>query len=280
MRAPHDPTMPRLGLLLASALLLSGCASLQRVAAGALDKPRLHFEEATVAAVDLEGTTVVLHFALENPNDISFRVAGATWRLEVEAAEVADGELPGGVTLPARTTAPFAVTVRLRWADVARLAEQARRQAQVAYRVDGAIRVETPIGEVALPYQHEGRVPVPRLPALRLARASVEVNSLTDLTLDLTLDVENPNAFPLPGTTLQFDLLLNGVPVATGREAMLKPLGADGEARLTLPIRVSLLGAGRALTTSHGGGELRLRGTVRAGGLETPIDVRMELGRR
>jgi hypothetical protein len=43
---------------------------------------------------------------------------------------------------------------------------------------------------------------------------------------------------------------------------------------------VSLLGAGRALTTSHGGGVLRLRGSVRAAGLETPVDLRMELGKK
>jgi LEA14-like dessication related protein len=272
--------MRRLAALLISFSLVTGCASLQHLAEGAFEKPRLHFVEAKVTAVDLEGTTVALHFTLENPNDLSFRVAGATWRLEVEAAEVADGALPGGVTLPSRATAPFEVSVRLRWADVARLAEQVRRQAQVGYRVDGAVRVETPIGELALPYQHEGHLPVPRLPDVRLVRAAVDVNSLTDLELDLTLDVENPNGFPLPGTTVQFDVLVNGVPVASGKEARLEPLGAGGEARLTLPIRVSLLGAGRALTTSHGGGELRLRGTVRAAGLESPLDLRMELGKR
>jgi hypothetical protein len=84
----------------------------------------------------------------------------------------------------------------------------------------------------------------------------------------------------LPGATLRFDLLLNDVPVATGREATLEPLGAGGAARLMVPIRVSLLGAGRALSTMHGGAELRLRGAVRAGGLERPVDLKMEVGKR
>jgi LEA14-like dessication related protein len=272
--------MRRLSALLASAALLAGCASVQRLAAAALSPPRLHFDQATVTSLDLEGTTVLLAFTLENPNDVELRVASATWRLEVEEARVSEGELPGGVTLPSRGTAPFAVTVRLRWADVARLAEQARRQSQVAYRIGGVIGVETPVGVVALPYHHQGRLPVPSLPALRLANASVDMTSLTDLELDLTLDVENPNGFMLPGATLRFDVLLNDVPVATGREATLGPLDASGAARLTVPIRVSLLGAGRALSTLHGGAELRLRGVVRAGGLETPVDVRMDLGNR
>lgn len=272
--------MRRLSLLLISALLLPGCASMQRLAASALASPRLQFEKATVTALDLDGTTVVLDFTLENPNDIAFRVASATWKLEVEGSRVSEGELPGGVTLPSRGKAPFAVTVRLRWADVARLTEQVRRQAEVAYRVAGVIRVGTPLGDVELPYQHEGRLPVPRLPAVRLAGAAVDVSSLTELELELTLDVENTNHFMLPGATLRFDVLLNGVTVATGREATLTPLGAGGEARIKLPISVSLLGAGRALSTIQGGSELRLRGVIRAGGLEKPLDLRMEVGKR
>ena len=272
--------MRRLSVLLISATLLSGCASMQRLAAAALASPRLQFEKATVSALDLDGTTVVLDFSLENPNDISLRVAGATWQLDVEGSRVSQGELPGGVTLPSRGKAPFAVTVRLRWADLARLAERLRRQAEVAYHVAGVIRVETPIGEIELPYRHEGHLPVPRLPEVRLSGAAVDVNSLTELELELTLDVLNTNRFMLPGATLRFDVLLNGEPVATGREATLTPLGAGGEARIKLPIRVSLLGAGRALSTMHGGSELRLRGAIRAGGLERPIDLRMEVGRR
>ena len=76
-------------------------------------------------------------------------------------------------------------------------------------------------------------------------------------------------------------MLVNEVAVATGREATLAPLEAGGQSRFSLPLRVSLLGAGRAAATLGGGtGELRLRGRVRAGGLERPIDLRLELGRR
>lgn len=271
--------MRRFAVLLVP-LLLSGCASLQRLAEGTLEKPRLRFEKAEVAAVDLEGTTLVLDFTVENPNDLTFEVAGATWRLAVEGAEVADGDVPGGVALPARGKAPFAVTVRLRWADAARLADQVRQQPEVAWRVEGAIAVESPVGRLSLPYSHDGRLPVPRLPGLRLAGGSLEVASFTELEVELSLDVTNPNEFLLPGATLRFDLLLNGVVLATAREATLRRVDAHGEARLVVPVRVSLAGAGRAAGTLHGGGKLQLKGTVSAGGLEHRVDLELDLGKR
>jgi len=272
--------MRRLALLLLPALFLGGCASMQRLAASAFAPPRLQLDQVRIAEVDLVGTTVVLDFTIDNPNDLALRVTSATWRLQVEGAQVSEGTLPGGLTLPARGQAPLAMTVRLRWADVTRLAEQVRHQTQVAYRIDGAVSVETPVGLVSPKFKHQGQVPVPRLPSLRLAGVSADMRSLTDLELGLTLEVENPNAFPIPGATLRFDLLVNDVPVATGHEATLSQLGAGGEARLQVPIEVSLLGAGRAAATIHGGAEVRLRGTVRVGGLERPVDLKMDLGKR
>jgi LEA14-like dessication related protein len=273
-------TERHLALLLLPALLLGGCASLQRLAASAFAPPRLHLEGVRVAEVDLEGATLVLDVTLDNPNDVAFRVARASWRLQVEGDQVSEGELPGGLTLPALGTAPLALGVRLRWADVARLAEQVRRQAQLAYRIDGTVAVETPVGEVALEFKHQGQLPLPRLPELRLARVSADLSSLTDLDVGLTLEVENPNAFPLPGAALRFDLLVNGVAVVTDQEVTLEPLGAGGQARLEVPVEISLLGAGRAALTLRGGGEVRLRGTLRAGALKTPVDLRLDLGRR
>lgn len=272
--------MRRLALLLVPVLLLAGCASVQRLAASVFAPPRLRLERATVTEADLEGSTVQLDLTVENPNDLGFRVAGATWRLEVEGAEVSAGALPGGVALPARERSPFPVMVRLHWTDLIWVAGLAARQPQVAYRIDGTVSVDTPVGAVTLPWHHGGALPSPRLPEARLAAVTVGMGSLTELELGLVLEVHNPNAFALPAATLHFDLLLDGQPVVTGSQATLEPLGAGREARVTLPLRISLLGAGRAAASLHGGDQLRLRGTVRAGGLEAPVDLTLEVGRR
>ncbi len=273
--------MTRLAALICSAILLSACAELQRLTDLAFASPSLELERATIAALDLDGATIRLDLTLKNPNDVALEVAQASWRLEVEEAEAGAGKLPRGLAIPSRGTAPFAVEVRLRWADVARVVEQARQREQLAYRISGTVGVQTPAGVVALAFRHAGQLPVPRLPGLRLAGASVELASLTELDLQLALEVENANAFVLPGATLGYELLVNGVVVATGREARLAPLPAHGEARLTLPLRLSLLGVGRAAASLHGGsGELCLRGSVRAGGLERPVDLKLDLGRR
>ena len=273
--------MPRHLALICSVSLVSGCAGLQRLAEHPFAPPSVTLEGATIAELALEGATVRLDLTLKNPNQVAFEVARASWRLEVEETGLGEGELAGGLAIPSRGTAPFAVTVRLRWAEVMRLVDRVGRSEQVAYQVGGTVGVRTPVGVVTLAFRHAGRLPVPRLPTVRLAGAAVEMASFTELDLRLALELENPNGFPLPGATLSFDLLVNEVAVATGREATLAPLEAGGRSRFSLPLRVSLLGAGRAAATLGGGtGELRLRGRVRAGGLERPIDLRLELGRR
>jgi LEA14-like dessication related protein len=273
-----ERAMRPLAALICSAFLLGGCAGLQRLADGSLDSPQLTLVQASVAEADSEGATVRLDLTLENPNDLAFEVASARWRLEVEGTELGKGALPGGLAIPARDVVPFGVTVRVRWAEVRRLVERVGKKEQVAYRISGSVGVKTPVGLVALAFDHAGKLPVPRLPTLRLAGAAVELASFTELDLELALEVENPNPFPLPGAALTFELLVNGTSVAAGREATLAPLAAHGMARVALPLRLSLLGAGRAAASIHGG-EVRLRGFIRAAGIEAPIDLRLELGR-
>ena len=119
--------MTRLVALICSAFLLGGCAGLQRLADLSFVSPRVTLAQASIAQADLDGATVRLDLLLENPNDVAFEVAQATWRLEVEQVQVGEGALPGGLGIPARGTAPFAVTVRVRWADVQRLVERVGR---------------------------------------------------------------------------------------------------------------------------------------------------------
>ena len=99
-------------------LALASCAGLQDLARTAFERPRLAFRSAAVEGLDLEGATVALRFDLENPNGFGLDLARVGYGLEVEGTRIATGDLPGGLAIPARGTAPLTVPVRVRFADV------------------------------------------------------------------------------------------------------------------------------------------------------------------
>jgi LEA14-like dessication related protein len=158
---------------------------------------------------------------------------------------------------------------------VPRILELAAKGGQVAYAAGGQVSVETPLGVLELPAEHTGHVDLPRLPAFRLDSASVRLASLSEVELELTLLVDNQNPFPLPEGEFRYALALGGEVVATSEGEALAGVAARSQGRVVIPVRLSLLGAGRALATVVRGGaaELRVTGQAKVGALPVPVDL-------
>src|SRR5512146_3306872 len=110
--------MRKIAALTVPLLLLAACAGLEKFAASAVQKPKLTFRSATVQALDLEGATLALTWDLENPNGFGVDLARVGWSLDAEGTRVASGDLPGGLKIPAKATAPVTFPVRVRFQDV------------------------------------------------------------------------------------------------------------------------------------------------------------------
>jgi len=274
MRRRHPSTLA-LAALAAAPLLLAGCAAMNELARSAVEKPTITFQAASVEALDFDGATLALDFKLHNPNRFGLRVARVNTWLQLEGRVVTRAELPAGLSIPAAGEAPLRFTARLPFAEVPRVVELVARGGQVAYTVGGMVAVETPLGILELPATHSGQVDLPVLPAFRLASARARLASLTEVELELTVLVDNQNAFPLPEGELRYALALGGEVVATADGEVLAEVPARGQGRLVIPIRLSLLKAGRALGTVVRGGsaDLRISGEAKLGALPVPLDL-------
>lgn len=264
-----------LAALLAAPLLLGGCAAVGELAKAAFQKPTMTFKAVEVQSIDFDGATLAFDFRLHNPNGFSLRLAEVQYWLQLEQRVVTRGGVPGGVKIPASGEVPVRFTARLPFAEVPRVVELVARGGQVAYTVGGQVAVETPIGVVDVPASHSGAIDLPQLPAFRIASARARLASLTEVELELTLAVDNRNPFPLPDGELRYALALGGEVVATTDGEALEGVAARSEGRITIPVRLSLLGAGRALSAVVRGGsaDVRLTGQAKLGALPVPLDL-------
>jgi LEA14-like dessication related protein len=152
-----------LGLLSALFALLAGCAELRALAG--VERPRLVYVSWAPEALDLDGVTIALHFRIENPNPVGVTLARLSWALDVEQRRTLSGALPGGLEVRGNGASPLVLPVRLVWSAVPGIAELLLTHRDLAWRVTGAAAVGTPVGEVALPFDTSGRVPMPSLGA-------------------------------------------------------------------------------------------------------------------
>jgi LEA14-like dessication related protein len=271
-----------LAALLLAPLALAGCAAVGELAKAAFQRPTLTFQKASVESIDFEAATLALDYDLENPNGFGLTLARVEYWLQLDGRVVTRGQVRGGLSIPAAGHAPVRFTVRLPFAEVPRLVEVVRAQKPVAYTVGGNVGVETPIGVLDLPITHSDQVALPALPRFRLAGVAVRLVSLTDVELRLSLAIDNPNPFPIPAGALKYAAAVGGEVVASADAEALGAIGARREGTVTIPIRLSILGAGRALSQAVNGGsaDVRLQGEARLGAIPVPLDVSGRAGGR
>ncbi len=275
--------MRKIAPLLAATALLLACADLKDLAHAALQEPKLTFRSASLEALDLEGATVAFRFDVDNPNSIGVDLARVAWAVEIEGTRIASGDLPGGLQVPARGTAPVTFPIRLRYRDVPGIAALlAGGREEIRYRLSGALGIRTPLGMLDLPLSHEDALRLPSLPRFALDGISVRSVSFTQVTLDVRLRVRNPNAFAMPGGRLEYALAFGGSPVARATGAALSPVAGGATAIVEIPVRLDLASAGRAATDLVRGGDVdvSLAGTADVAGIPLPLDLRARVPAR
>jgi LEA14-like dessication related protein len=258
-------------------VLLAGCAGLQDLARAAFKQPQLSFKSVALDRLDLEGATLAFTWEIENPNALGVDLARAGWQIDVEGTRVAAGDLPAGLTIPANGRAPLTFPVRVRFRDVPGIVGLlGGGRSDLGYRLSGSLGIRTPIGVVDLPMSHEDRVKVPSLPRFAIDGLRVRSVSLSSVTVDVRVRVQNPNAFPLPDGELDYALALAGTSVARAEGASVGAVPGKGSAIVEIPVKIDVLSAGRVATDLARGGEVQveLTGNAQLAGLPLPLDLR------
>ena len=271
--------MRALAVVVGAMAVLSGCAEVGKIAAAAIDPPKLTFKSADVRAFDLEGVTLGFNVDVENRNPFGLEVARITYGIEVEGTRVLTGDAPGGVSLPAQKKVPLTFTARVRFRDVPGIASLAGKRDSVRYRLAGSVGVNTPLGILDLPVSHEDTLALPQMPRFALDGLAVRSFSFTRLALDLKLRISNPNAFPLPAGKLDAALSLGSSRVARVENRTLAAVRGNGSSVVTIPIDLDLAEAGRAAQQLARGAAVPvgIRGEADVAGARLPVDLGSDL---
>lgn len=234
----------QLFLLVTATLALGGCSSLLSILGGT--KPDITFKKVNLQGFSLEGVTLGLVYDIDNPYDIGIRIAEVDYQLEVEGRRVFRGSPNEGLQIPARGTKEVTFPAQIRFADVIPTARTVFTQGKFGYRASGSMGLSTPVGMLRIPLSRTGQFDSPELPKIRIADVKAPKVSGNGAELQIALDVTNVNSFALPLQSMDYGLSFNGSRVGGGN-AKGASVAANQTRRITLPVKVDLAGAGRAV---------------------------------
>jgi LEA14-like dessication related protein len=253
--------------------LAAGCALLRQ--AIPFERPTLTFKDARLPSIDFEGAELDLVFLVNNPNAMGIDLAKATYALAVEGKQVVAGAPSKGLQIPARGSTEVTFPARVHWAQIVPALEALFAQDQVHYKASGSIGLNSPIGVIELPLEHEGTFAAPKMPTFEIGTPRITGLSLTTAQLSIPLKINNLNGFPLPLGGLVGDASLAGAHVGHISLPEAAPVPSGSSTTLLIPLDVNFLTAGTAAAQAikTGIAEVKIDATLNAAGATLPFKV-------
>lgn len=255
--------------------LLCGCSLIGKVASAAFERPKLEFKDAKLGNVDFTGADFTLTYLVTNPNSVGLDLAQADYALRIENHPLLSGKPQGGLKIPGGGSADVAFPAHVAWKDLAPAVEALFAQESVRYQASGTLGINTPVGLIALPLEHEGTFAPPHLPQLEIQSPKIVSIGLTGARLSLPLKIGNRNGFALP-----LGGILGAVEIAgerVGRVALPAQgaVEAGKETTVSLPLDISFLSVGSAVVTALKSrvAEVKIDGTLTSGTSTLPVHL-------
>jgi LEA14-like dessication related protein len=251
---------------------VAGAAALA-VAAGAcallgqagVQRPSVSLESTRVASLSLADVDLLLGFDIRNPNSFGVRLDRLDYRLSVAGQRLAEGDQRRGFEIPAGGRSRAEIPLSLAWGDLARIYQSLRGGGPADYRIDAGFWFDVPVlGAVRVPVTSDGDFPRLSLPRLSVANLDLGRIDAGGANLELTLELDNPNDFPLTVDHLDYSLDLAGSRVARVDDAGRLTVARGGRGSWRVPVRIDFAEAGRAVAQALTGGTIdyRLDGTL------------------
>jgi LEA14-like dessication related protein len=217
-------------------IALAGCNQL-------FEKPRVSVRRVDVTSVSFTGVSANIVFAVDNPNLIGIDLARLGYQLTVDGHPFVQGAGEHTLHVPPQGTGELQLPVSIKFLDLAEALQSLFTKRQVPFTIATQLGFGTPIGVLDVPISYAGTFPVPQLPTLALGNATVGSAGIEGANLSLTIQVRNPNPFPLPVGALHYALSVSGVNLL---DASTPPqrLAANGTIPLVLGAHLDYLRAG------------------------------------
>ncbi len=256
-------------LVALAAVLVLSCARWKVAGKRLVDKPEVVLRSLRIDDLSLQELTLVADITVRNPNNFGVSLAGLDYELAVGQHPLVRGRKDEPLRVGAGGKTDVSLPFSFTFADVRRALGSLAGRDSAEYVINLGFAFELPVvGKIRVPFTHRGRIPVLRVPEVRLAGIRLKSLSLTSAQFGLRVAVENPNALEFVVNRLQYSLDVAGVKWVTGTAEQVGRVPSHGPGEVELPVTVNLLRLGegvRDVLTGRRSFPYQLRGEISLG---------------
>ena len=225
-------------------LILAGCAELAKHAETV--KPTARLMDTRLANINFDQADLVFDLAIENQNPVAINLAGLNYDLKIEDQSLVSGITAQGLEIKPVSTSKVQLPVTLKFDDLRKLPGELWQQDNFAYQLDTEFVVDLPvIGHFAIPVSKSGELPVPKLPDIRIKNIQLKNLSLMAAEIVAQVEVDNPNAFDLGLSDLNYRLKVNQQSWGQGSITRSSTIPQKGRGVVEIPVKLDMASMGQ-----------------------------------
>lgn len=278
-------------VLIPLALAQNSCALLSAV----LQKPQVTFKDVKLTSLSFEGISADFTFAVQNPNPVPLNLARLSYQVTIDGHALALGSANRPLAVPANGAGEMTLPVGIKFAEFVQAIESLFTKSKLPYTLATTLGFASPLGDngafgalggaagglpaiIDVPLSTSGEFPVPKLPDVSFAGVTVGTPDITGITINLGINVVNPNQFAIPLGSLAYKVSVGGSPVI---ESIAPPQELTAGARRSIPIaaRVDFLKTGMGIfnMVKSGNAKIAFDGALDLGFFKKPVHLEQAL---
>jgi LEA14-like dessication related protein len=226
--------------------LFLNCATLQKLAK--IQKPAISVKSVRISDFSFKKLDLTFDINIENPNDLSVSLAGFDYDFWLNDASFIKGKNERALTIDGLASNTIDIPLELQFQDIYQTYKAVKDQDSLQYKMILGFNLNLPIlGETRIPVNHNGHVPMLKLPELKFRNIHIKKMGLTKSEILLNIKLNNPNFFGFNLKYLSYDLKVAGYDWAIGKINRQYDISSKSSNDIVIPITLDLLQMGQAV---------------------------------
>lgn len=232
--------------------------------------PKIRFDRFEVKNLTFEQIDTVFILEIDNPYPVGIDLGSFSWGLQLAGNDFLSGKDKKGSNIEASGTSKLRIPVSLGFQQIFATVTDLQGKDSVPFRFSGHVGVNTPLGQLKLPYQAKGDMPVIKPPKISFQKIRLDKVDVLGgkATIAVDLGLAHQGAATMLFKAFDYDLTIGGKKVLEGLVDDLAEVPAGKTRTVSLPVTVNLISVGETIFRAITGG----------GKLDVGLDARLKIG--
>ncbi|KAL5705408.1 hypothetical protein ACHQM5_023714 [Ranunculus cassubicifolius] len=200
-------------------------------------KPTADVSAFHILSIDLKTAELEVDILIKNPNPIPIPLVDINYLVESDGRKLISGLIPDAGTIHAHGSETIKIPLKLIYDDIKSTYKDINPGDVIPYTVRVELIVDLPVfGNITLPMEKTGEIPVPYQPEIDLEKIKFDQFSFEETSATLHLNIDNKNDFDLGLNALEYEVWLAEVSIGTAKLSKCAKIDKKGQNVIEIPI--------------------------------------------